>query len=137
MKTFEKIFITLALLSTMLAKSQQIDWNRINSQTAVDMINLQNADQSLSVSSISQVAQVGNSNTADLSINAKTNIVVQQFGDQNSIYFNNAFSSKEAKTAITTQGNNNMVDITGSNSVSEGMHLNVKGENLTVFMRNY
>lgn len=137
MKTFEKIFITLALLSTMLAKSQQIDWNRINSQTAVDIINLQTADQSLSVSSISQVAQVGNSNTADLSINAKTNIVVQQFGDQNSIYFNNAFSSKEAKTAITTQGNNNMVDITGSNSVSEGMHLNVKGENLTVFMRNY
>lgn len=137
MKTFEKIFITLGLLSTMLAKSQQIDWNRINSQTAVDMINLQNADQSLSVSSISQVAQVGNSNTADLSINAKTNIVVQQFGDQNSIYFNNAFSSKEAKTAITTQGNNNMVDITGTNSVSEGMHLNVKGENLTVFMRNY
>lgn len=137
MKTFEKIFITLALLSTMLAKSQQIDWNRINSQTAVDMINLQNADQSLSVSSISQVAQVGNSNTADLSINAKTNIVVQQFGDQNSIYFNNAFSSKEAKTAITTQGNNNIVDITGSNSISEGMHMNVKGENLTVFMRNY
>lgn len=137
MKTFEKIFITLALLSTMLAKSQQIDWNRINSQTAVDMINLQNADQSLSASSISQVAQVGNSNTADLNINAKTNIVVQQFGDQNSIYFNNAFYSKEAKTAITTQGNNNIVDIAGSNSVSEGMHLNVKGENLTVFMRNY
>lgn len=137
MKTFEKIFITLALLSTMLAKSQQIDWNRINSQTAVDIINLQAADPSLSVSSISQVAQVGNSNTADLSINTKTNIVVQQFGDQNSIYFNNAFSSKEAKTAITTQGNNNMVDITGSNSVSEGMHLNVKGDNLTVFMRNY
>jgi hypothetical protein len=137
MKTFEKIFITLALLSTMLAKSQQIDWNRINSQTAVDMINLQNADQSLSVSSISQIAQVGNSNIADLSINAKTNIVVQQFGDQNSIYFNNAFSSKEAKTAITTQGNNNIVDITGSNSISEGMHLNVQGENLTVFMRNY
>lgn len=137
MKTFEKIFITLALLSTMLAKSQQVDWNRINSQTAVDMINLQNADQSLSVYSISQIAQVGNSNIADLSINAKTNIVVQQFGDQNSIYFNNAFSSKEAKTAITTQGNNNIVDITGSNSISEGMHLNVQGENLTVFMRNY
>ncbi|UFH31435.1 hypothetical protein LNP04_15890 [Chryseobacterium sp. C-71] len=137
MKTFEKIFITLALLSTMLAKSQQIDWNRINSQTAVDMINLQTADQSLSASSISQIAQVGNSNIADLSINAKTNIIVQQFGDQNSIYFNNAFSSKEAKTAITTQGNNNIVDITGSNSISEGMHLNVQGENLTVFMRNY
>lgn len=137
MKTFEKIFITLALLSTLLVKSQQIDWNRINSQTVIDMINLQNADHSLSTSSVSQVVQMGDFNNADLQINSKTNIMVQQFGDQNSIYFNNAFSSKEAKTAITTQGNNNIVDITGSNSISEGLHLNVKGENMTVFMRNY
>lgn len=137
MKTFDKIFITLVLLSTMWAKSQQVDWNRINSQTAIEVINLQNADQFLSASSSSQVVQMGSYNNADLQINAKTNIVVQQFGDQNSIYFNNAFSSKEAKTAITTQGNNNIVDIAGSNSISEGMHLNVKGENMTVFMRNY
>lgn len=137
MKTFEKIFITLALLSTLLAKSQQIDWNLINSQTAIDMISLQNTDHSVTKSSISQVLQMGDFNNADLQINSKTNIMVQQFGDQNSIYFNNAFSSKEAKTAITTQGNNNIVDITGSNSISEGMHLNVQGENMTVFMRNY
>ena len=137
MKTFEKIFITLALLSTLLAKSQQIDWNRINSQTVIDMINLQNADHSLSTSSVSQVVQMGDFNNADLQINSKTNIIVQQFGDQNSIYFNNAFSPKEAKTAITTKGNNNIVDITGSNSISEGLHLNVQGENMKVFMRNY
>lgn len=137
MKTFEKIFITLALLSTLLAKSQQIDWNLINSQTAIDMVSLQNTDHSVTKSSISQVLQMGDFNNADLQINSKTNIMVQQFGDQNNIYFNNAFSSKEAKTAITTQGNNNIVDITGSNSISEGMHLNVQGENMTVFMRNY
>lgn len=81
MKTFEKIFITLALLSTLLAKSQQIDWNRINSQTVIDMINLQNADHSLSTSSVSQVVQMGDFNNADLQINSKTNIIVQQFGD--------------------------------------------------------
>ncbi len=135
-KTFEKILITLALLSTLLAKSQQIDWNRINSQTAIDMIT-QNTDPSLFTSSISQVVQIGDLNNADLQINSKTNIIVQQFGDQNSIYFNNSFSSKEVKTAITTQGNNNIVDITGSNGISEKMHLNVNGENMAVFMRNY
>lgn len=137
MKIFEKIFITLVLLSAILAKSQQIDWNRINSQTALDMINIQNIDQLATPSAISQVVQIGNTNNADLQINSKTNIVVQQLGDQNSMYFNNAFNNKETKTAITTQGSNNILDITGSNSISEGMHLNVKGDNMTVFMRNY
>lgn len=137
MINFEKIFITLALLSTMLAKSQQIDWNHINSQTAIDITNTQSTDPSLLISSVSQVVQIGDLNNANLQINSKTNIMVQQFGDQNSIYFNNAFSSKEAKTAITTQGNNNIVDITGSNSISDKMHLNVQGENMAVFMRNY
>ncbi|CAD7800277.1 hypothetical protein CHRY9390_00607 [Chryseobacterium aquaeductus] len=137
MKIFEKIFITLAFLSTMLANSQQIDWNRINSQTAIDVITLQNLEQPISSSSSTQVIQLGDQNSADLQINTRTNIVVQQFGDQNSIYYNNAFTSKESKTAITTEGNNNWVDITGSNSISEGLHLNVKGENMTIFMRNY
>jgi len=137
MKNFEKIFIALALLATLLVKSQQIDWNRINSETAIDIIALQNADRSAPASSVSQIVQMGDFNNADLQINSKTNIMVQQFGDQNSIYFNNAFSSTAAKTAITTQGNNNIVDITGNNSISEGMHLNVQGENMTVFMRNY
>ncbi|MCU7619013.1 hypothetical protein NZ698_17685 [Chryseobacterium sp. PBS4-4] len=137
MKTFEKIFITLVLLSTMLAKSQQVDWNRINSETAINIINAQNTDPSLQTSSVSQVVQIGDLNNADLRINSKTNIMVQQFGDQNSIYFNNAFSSKEAKTAITTQGDNNIVDITGTNSISDKMHLNVQGDNMAVFMRNY
>lgn len=137
MKTFEKICITLVLLSTMLAKSQQVEWNHINSHTAIDMINTQSTDPSAFISSVSQVVQIGNLNNADLKINPKTNIMVQQFGDQNSIYFNNAFSSKEARTAITAQGNNNIVDITGTNSISDKMHLNVQGENMTVFMRNY
>jgi hypothetical protein len=137
MKTFEKIFITLVLLSTMLAKSQQIDWNRINSETAINIITAQNTDPSLLTSSVSQVVQIGDLNNADLRINSKTNIMVQQFGDQNSIYFNNAFSAKEAKTAITTQGDNNIVDVTGTNSISDKMHLNVQGDNMAIFMRNY
>lgn len=137
MKTFEKIFITMALLFAIAGKSQTTDWNLINSQNALDMISIQNTNQVTSASYGSQVMQVGNNNNADLQLNAKTNIVIQQLGDQNSIYFNNSFSTKESKSAITTQGNNNIIDITGTNSISEGLHLNIKSDNKTIFMRNY
>lgn len=137
MKTFEKIFITMALLFAIAGKSQTTDWNLINSQNALDMISLQNSNPVASTLYGSQVVQMGNNNNADLQLNAKTNIVIQQLGDQNSIYFNNSFSAKESKSAITTQGNNNIIDITGTNSISEGLHLNIKSDNKTIFMRNY
>lgn len=137
MKTFEKIFISLALLFAIAGKSQTTDWNLINSQNALDMISLQNSNPVASTLYGSQVVQMGNNNNADLQLNAKTNIVIQQLGDQNSIYFNNSFSAKESKSAITTQGNNNIIDITGTNSISEGLHLNIKSDNKTIFMRNY
>lgn len=137
MKTFEKIFITMALLFAIAGKSQTTDWNLINSQNALDLISLQNSNPVTSASYGSQVVQMGNNNNADLQLNAKTNIVIQQLGDQNSIYFNNSFSTKESKSAITTQGNNNIIDITGTNSISEGLHLNIKSDNKTIFMRNY
>ncbi|MFY1047705.1 hypothetical protein [Chryseobacterium sp. GP-SGM7] len=137
MKTFEKIFITLALLFAITTQSQTTDWNLINSQNALDMISIQNSNPAISTSYGSQVVQMGSNNNADLQLNAKTNIVIQQLGDQNSIYFNNSFSTKESKSAITTQGNNNIIDITGTNSISEGLHLNIKSDNKTIFMRNY
>lgn len=127
------------LLAFSLAKSQHVDWNQINSATAVEMMTKQ-SPQSLSFepsASSTIVLQNGYGNNADLQLNSKTQIVVQQLGDQNSIYFNNSFSTKENKSAITTQGNNNMIDITGSNSISDGLHLNIKSDNKTIFMRNY
>lgn len=122
------------LLLFMSVKSQQIDWDKINSNSALSIIAAQNPDQATSYSNI---IQVGNGNNAELSINAKTDIAVKQLGDYNSLYFVNSFTDTETKTAVTTQGNNNIIDITGSNSVSEGLQINVKGDNKTIFMRNY
>lgn len=136
MKTFEKIFITLAFISAAWLQAQNVDWNNINSSTALNMVSQMNLNLE-TANSQSLVLQYGNANNVDLTVNSKTNIVIQQLGDQNSIYFNNAFSDKESKTAITTQGNNNLIDVTGTNSISEGLHLNIKADNKTVFMRNY
>jgi hypothetical protein len=122
------------LLFFMSVKSQQIDWDKINSNSALSIIAVQNPDQGTSYSNI---IQMGNGNNAELSINAKTDIAVKQLGDYNSLYFVNSFTDTETKTAITTQGNNNIIDVTGSNSVSEGLQITVKGDNKTIFMRNY
>ena len=61
----------------------------------------------------------------------------KQIGDYNYLNFNNMFDKKSANPTITTQGNNNIIDITGSNSISEKIQLHVKGDNMTIFMRNY
>lgn len=122
------------LLLFISVKSQQIDWDKINSNSVLNIIAAQSPDQATSYSNI---IQMGNGNNAELSINAKTDITVKQLGDYNTLLFVNSFTDAEAKTAVTTQGNNNIIDITGSNSVSDGLQINVKGDNKTIFMRNY
>ncbi|SMC82141.1 hypothetical protein [Chryseobacterium sp. YR221] len=122
----------LLLFMMLPLHAQNTDWDKINSNTIFNMITMQNMDQDLS-----HVIQIGDFNNAELSLNARTSIAVKQLGDYNTLYFINSFTDKETKAGITTQGNNNIIDVTGSNSISEGMQINMKGDNKTVFMRNY
>lgn len=131
---FKLISWVLIFLSVLSVKAQQIDWDKVNSSTVLNFIAGQQAEQALYGS---QVIQSGNYNNAELSLNARTNITVQQLGDYNTLLFINSFTDKENKTAVTAQGNNNIIDITGSNSISDGMQVHVKGDNKTIFMRNY
>lgn len=123
--------ITLLLFTTF--KAQQIDWEKINSNTILNIIAVQNPDLSVSPN----ILQIGNNNSAELSINAKTDIAVRQLGEYNTLYFVNSFTDTENKTTISAQGNNNIIDVTGSNSISDGMQIHVKGDNKTIFVRNY
>lgn len=134
MKALNKIFSCIPLLVFFFGNSQQLDWNQINSNTVVNMISQKNSEPDAS-SAI--VLQFGNNNNADISVNAKTDIVVHQLGDRNSIYYNNAFTDQQTKTTISTEGYHNNIDVTGSNSISDKMQLNIKGDHMTVFMRNY
>ncbi|MDR6544020.1 hypothetical protein J2810_000042 [Chryseobacterium rhizosphaerae] len=122
----------LLLFMMLPLHAQNTDWDKINSNTIFNMITMQNMDQDLS-----HVIQIGDFNNAELSLNARTGIAVKQLGDYNTLYFINSFTDKETKASITTQGNNNIIDVTGSNSISEGMQINMKGDHKTVFMRNY
>lgn len=124
----------IALLAFFPMKAQQVDWDQVNSNTILNIITSQNSDQGISYSS---VVQIGDFNNTNLLLNSKTSISVRQLGDYNSLYFNNSFTDTQTKAAITTQGYNNMIDVTGSNSISDGLQINVKGDNKTIFMRNY
>jgi hypothetical protein len=123
-----------ALFALLRLHAQEIDWDKVNSNTIFNLIARQQTDQS---SYGSNIIQIGDYNNAELSLNARTNIVVKQLGDFNTLYFINSFTDKETKAAVTAQGNNNIIDVTGSNSISDGIQINVKGDNKTVFMRNY
>ena len=123
-----------ALFAIMRLQAQEIDWDKVNSNTIFNLIARQQTDQT---SFGSNIIQIGEYNNAELSINAHTNIVVKQLGYFNTLYFINLFTDKETKAAVTAQGNNNVIDVTGSNSISDGIQINVKGDNKTVFMRNY
>ncbi|SFN22417.1 hypothetical protein SAMN05421594_1610 [Chryseobacterium oleae] len=122
------------LFAGLFVQAQQVDWDKLNSSTVLDLMARQQTEQGLYGSS---VLQIGDNNSAELSLNAKTNIAIQQLGDFNTLFFINSFTNQETKTAITAQGNNNIIDITGSNSISDGMQISVKGDNKTIFMRNY
>ncbi|ROH91288.1 hypothetical protein EGI15_12005 [Chryseobacterium cucumeris] len=124
----------LALFIMLPIHAQEIDWDKVNSNTIFNLIARQQTDQS---SYGSDIIQIGDYNNAELSLNTQTNIIVRQLGDFNTLYFINSFTDKETKAAITAQGNNNIIDVTGSNSISDGIQINVKGDNKTVFMRNY
>ena len=123
------------LFAVLCVNAQQLDWDKVNSNTVLDLMAKQQTEQQGLYGS--SVLQTGDYNNAELFLNPKTNIAVQQSGDFNTLYFINSFTDQETKTAITAQGNNNIIDITGSNSVSDGMQINVKGDNKTIFMRNY
>lgn len=124
----------LALFIMLPIHAQEIDWDKVNSNTIFNLIARQQTDQS---SYGSDIIQIGDYNNAELSLNTRTNIIVRQLGDFNTLYFINSFTDKETKAAITAQGNNNIIDVTGSNSISDGIQINVKGDNKTVFMRSY
>lgn len=137
MKTITRISTIFLLVVAFFASSQQIYFENVNSNNALAIITqLQPTPQEATNSEIISY-QYGNHNFSEIYINSKTDVSTIQIGDYNYLNFNNMFDKKSADPTITTQGNNNIIDITGSNSISEKIQLHVKGDNMTIFMRNY
>lgn len=127
------LYSIVLFMAVFWTKAQQMRWEQINSHTVEDLMLRQNIEKN----SNSNTIQIGDYNEARLILNEQTDIQVKQTGDYNSLYYINSFTDTETKTSVITRGDNNIVDITGSNSISKDMMLNIKGDNMIVFMRNY
>ena len=137
MRTLKRILSVFTLVVAFFASAQQISFENINSNNALAILNqIQTAPLQAENSEI-KTLQFGNDNFAEIYTNSKTDVTAAQIGEYNYLNFNNSFNKKAANPTITTQGNNNIIDITGSNSISEKIQLQVKGDNMTIFMRNY
>lgn len=137
MTTFAKILSLYIIVCTINISAQQISFDNLNSNNVLNLISQIASNAEASKNSEINIIQYGNQNYAEISANSKTQLSALQFGDYNYLNFDNSFDKTKTKSAITTQGNNNIIDITGSNSISEKMQIHVKGDNMTIFMRNY
>lgn len=137
MKTITRISTIFLLVVAFFASAQQISFENVNSNNALAIITQLQTTPQQGTNSESINYQYGNHNFSEIYTNGKTDVSTIQIGDYNYLNFNNMFDKKSANPTITTQGNNNIIDITGSNSISEKIQLHLKGDNMTIFMRNY
>jgi len=137
MNTLTRISALLLSVCAVLISAQQISFENINSSNILGIISqIQNAPDPQKNTEI-KTLQYGNQNFAEINANSQTDLSTMQIGNYNYLNFDNSFEKNSVQSAITTQGNNNIIDITGSNSISEKIRIYVKGDNMTIFMRNY
>ena len=137
----KKTFIIIAIFLTVLYSAQKIDFNTINSNNVLTILNnitiTENKDLQ-NYNKVSQMIQIGNSNAIEVYDNSKkSNLIMSQVGNYNTTFFNNQNENQKTDQQINVKGSNNHVDITGSNSISEGMIINLKQNDKMVFIRNY
>ncbi len=117
--------------------SQTINFNNVNSNNVLNLINSGN-QQSLINSSKTAVIQVGNNNhTSIVDKSKKSDLLVRQTGDFNNTQIFNANRELENQQKVNVQGNNNYIDITGNNSNSKEMEINIRGNDKMIFVRHY
>ena len=84
------------------------------------------------------IKQFGNDNLADLNIDAyfiRENIT--QIGNNNTLRDYSSSFKNNHNVDVKQFGNNQKVYISGSNSLSEKIKVNVKGNDKTIFINNY
>lgn len=100
-----------------------------------NVLNFLNNGFSTNGDSQSKVIQVGNANTVELFL---INDVISsvQIGNANSSFYQNDNPRINTEMKLTAIGNNNDISVIGSNSISNGMTVEVIGNNKTVFIEN-
>lgn len=82
------------------------------------------------------MVQIGEGNIIQLIDKTPNFIELVQTGNYNTTLFINP-NNYPTNAEIKINGSGNYIDITGSNSISDGMKMNINANDMTIFMRNY
>lgn len=114
----------------------QINPSSINSLNVLDYYQRNHHIQEPVNASQSIVLQIGNENIVEVRDQRQEYLELSQVGNDNTIYFTNP-NNYPTNAEINIQGSGNYVDILGSNSISDGMKININANDMTIYMRNY
>lgn len=133
----KNIFLIIAILVSFCINAQSVDFSQINSLNALNIVSTTSKDLS-EFSSKSSVTQLGNKNSALIYDKSKrSDLMIRQTGDFNTTLLTNTNYNLENKQKVNVEGNNNYIDITGSNSISKDMQINLKTNDKLIFVRHY
>lgn len=121
-------------------KAQSNNLERITSKNILDVFLITDISlkKDTDYQTKSTISQIGNANTIEVyNKSEKSNITLNQTGNYNTTLLVNAETRSNPQTKINVNGSNNHVDITGSNSISDKLIINLKSDDKMIFMRNY
>lgn len=116
--------------------AQSITLNKINSLNVLDYLQQNEILKQQQIQSLDILIQTGNGNVAETIDKSSKYLNISQTGNFNTTYFVNP-NNYPTNAEIRINGSGNYIDITGSNSISDGMKININANDMTIFMRNY
>ncbi|MFV0152275.1 hypothetical protein OBK24_02975 [Empedobacter falsenii] len=120
------LFIKLSLMAQ--------DFEAVNSNTVLDFIS--KSEENNFSGYYSNIYQIGNDNLVNV-LMQNSAISIQQEGNQNSLFFNSGHTNGIYNSLdIYMRGNYNRIEVTGVNSISNGMSIELLGNNKTVIINN-
>jgi len=117
--------------------SQNLTFSEINSKNILNLLNaesIKNSEQG----SKTAVIQIGDNNKANVyDRSKKSDLMIRQTGDFNTTLMTNTNPEIENRQKVSVEGNNNYIDITGNNSNSKEMQINLKTNDKMIFVRHF
>lgn len=117
--------------------SQNLTFSEINSKNILNLLNaesIKNSEQG----SKTAVIQIGDNNKANVyDRSKKSDLMIRQTGDFNTTLMTNTNPEIENKQKVSVEGDNNYIDITGNNSNSKEMQINLKTNDKMIFVRHF
>ena len=129
--------VILMFFCCYLISGQNIDFSELNSSNVLHIVNTVNQHTTMNTSKTA-VIQIGNSNSTSVyDRSKKSDILIRQTGNYNNTLMTNTNPELENQQKVNVQGDNNYIDITGNNSNSKEMQINVKANDKMIFVRHY